>query len=402
MWKLLTFLIIVSNNQFKFEGNRTLSDSLLQKYLGNCKNSPDSVIARKIIELYMNFGFPFVKVKIEHKDDIKIVWIKEGPIVKLSGIVIKPKKYRNLISILPHIKGKTFSPQLIDKIKRRVNSIDYIEIKELKFIRKRGKTFLALGIREIYPPNSINSALSVTSKGITGFLDINVRNLYGRPISLTTTYNLVRDTRKLEIDVKLPFLFRSSFGVYGNYANQIVDSTNYVTIGGGINYTIERLEISNGVERNIVNGIKKATLGRFSLKYTLSWLRIYLDLKYSKNDYRDLLKVGFKQKRFYIKFAQFSVSSGLENLRPDMSNGLEFLRGYEFGSVEMKEGWVLGTDFYLLKWLFLFGDYGKIQNIEYKSVGIGGISNKGMITYGIHSGIPWYDGILTISLKIAM
>ncbi len=403
MWKLLTFLAIVSNSQFQFEGNRTVSDSLLQKYLGNCENSPDSILARKIIELYMNYGFPFVKVKIERKNYTKIVWIKEGPIVKLSGIVIRPEKYRNLISILPHIEGKTFSPQLIDKIKTRINSIHYIELKRLKFVQEKGGIFLFLDIREVYPPNSINSALSVTSRGVTGFLNVSVRNLYGRPISITTKYNLIKSTRELNIRIKLPYLFGSPFGVYGNYTNKIIDTTNYLTIGGGISYTSGGLEVFNGVERDYVNKKEEAILGRFLLKYSLSRLKAYLGLRYSKNDYRDLLKIGFKLRRFYIKLSQFSISPGLENLRPDMTNGLEFLRGYEYGSIEMKNGWALGVDFYLLKWVFLFGDYGKIQNVEYKSTGIGVWSNNGMmITYGIHPGIPWYDGILTISLKIAL
>lgn len=402
MCKFITLLVIISNNQFHIYGNRTITDSLLQEYLIDFQDSSDSVIAQRVINLYLKYGFPFVQVKIHHKKNLKEIIINEGPIVKFSGIIVKPQKYKNLVSILPQIKGKTFSPELINRIKSRIRSIDYVEIKGIKFIGKQGKIFLSIYLKENYPPNSINSAITVTSKGFSGFLNLGLRHLYGRPFIIYIRYNFIRETRKLDIGVMFPYLLRSPFGVYGSYVNEIEDSINYLSVGGGIIYNTGRLKISNGIEKNILNRSEETTLGNFLLKYTGDRVRASFWLKYSKKDYRNLFKIGIKLSKFHARFAQFGVSSSLELLRPDLRNRLDFLRGYEYGTIDMRNGWTIGIDVYPLRWAFLFVDYGKIQNREFKSAGIGVISNKGMIIYGIHPGIPWYDGILTISLKISL
>ncbi len=404
MWKLLTFLVIVSNTPFRFQGNRTLSDSLLLRSLSNLPDSTDSTIAKKIIKLYLNYGFAFVRVKIQHVGNSRLILIHEGPIVKISGIVITPEKYRNLIAALPRVRGKTFSQGLINKIKNRIRTIDYVKLKNIEFTQKNGKIFLRINLTQIYTPNSINSALSVSPRGFSGFLNIALKNLYGRPVRIFTRYHVFKDIRKIKLSAGFPYLFRSSFGLYGDYENEIEDSISYLLLSVGINYRTGIFEVSSGIEKNITSNREEFTLGNLYLKYEIkNLLHSSLRLRYKGNKYRESLRIRITPCRLLdFKLAQFKITSGLDFLRPDFSNGLEYLRGYEPNSINMWNGWTVGIDLFPVKWGFLFVDYGEIQGNKYLSAGIGVTSRRGTVIYGLHPGIPFYDGILTISLKIAL
>ncbi len=395
MLKLLFLLTIFTvNPRVKIVGNRVLSHSIILNTISNCISQEDSVIALKILNLYLQRGFPFARVKIQRDRNSIVISIVEGPLAKISSIQVSPEKYRGIVSILPRVQGKIFDPRMVKTIERRVNSTKFLKFDHLSFLKTETGISLLVHVKEEKPPGMLIAALAGRPENLSGILNLKFLSFAGRPVNFDLSYSRISSLKRtMELDFTLPYIFGLGLSIYGTYRSEIEATRTSSTLGFGFTLRIAGFELNQGIQKRdtLIYAVTGAGLktGILSLKSKI----IYRTEEYRFTSHLDLNVWRLTPGVFL--FSQSNSHFDVEKL-----GGLRYLRGYPYASIEAVEGWVAKLDLEISGPFFVFGDYGVIKGNTYRSVGLGMRFSNGEIVYGLKPGDSFADGILTIALKI--
>ncbi len=238
----------------KIKFNSGLKDSLrLANYLSDLDNSVftkgniESVFSG-ILDYYENRGFPFASIKIEsvqfvgdsstrdHIVDL-LLTIDEGTKSKIDKIEIdgntKTKDYVIARAIrIP--KGGAYSQKEINGIPEKLNRLRFFEPVDVPtyFINSKNEGVLKIAVKEkqtnyfdgiagYIPPANDN-----TRGYLTGFVNINLRNLFGTGRAASFRWQQENQySQELEIQYLEPWLFGLPFNIQGSLFQRKQDST---------------------------------------------------------------------------------------------------------------------------------------------------------------------------------
>ena len=396
MWNLLIILIV--SQVYVVEGNRVLSDTVIIQRIVH--DSTDREIANGILHLYLDYGFPFARVKITRIGDSIRILIKEGPLAQLEGIEIEPQKYRGLMQILPAVKGKIFRANLLKIIKSRVNSVKFLKFQGIEFRKGNSGIILVVKARRVDSPARFLMSLSVANKRFVGFSNFTTRDLLGRPGLSSLQYSQVKEgSRNVLLKFELPYIKGSPMGLYAGYHNNLFDSDFSIVYRAGYDFRSEHMRISNGFMANETPDGREY-FAEFAGEGGISWVNLQSRLIYRSRKYRATLKFRVQMKRVEFYFYGFRTR-GAEFDAEDLGGPL-FLHGYPYGFSKATNGEILKIDVRIYRWFHLFTSFGYIESSRYLSYGLAILTPRGQIFYGLNPGAEFYNGILTVSLKIAL
>ncbi len=395
MLKILLFLAISAiNPHIKITGNRVLAHSIILNTVSEYLAESDSIIALKILNLYLERGFPFARVKITRSRDSIFISIKEGPLAKISGVRITPERYEKLRQILPDMRGKIFTPSLLKTVEERINSTEFLKFDYINFLKTEKGIWLLISVEETGPPAQLIAAASGNARNLSGFARIKFRSISGRPVDLRLFYLRGMDQRRsIEFSFLYPYFHGWGLSLYGSYRNEINGSDVHRAMGGGFVYQVKGILLRQGVQRQ-----DSEVFAETGFQVKTEIFKGDLNLIYRTKRYRvtsSMELLVWKLNTGLLIFTQSDPVFQVEKL-----GGTDFLRGYRYGSIEATSGWCFKVELNLLKPFFVFYDYGLIRDTIYKSAGMGVRFTNGEIVYGLPPGERFSDGILTVALKI--
>lgn len=251
---------------------------LTEKYLSNYPftSSELALLKKSIHQSLENNGYPFAKVKLDSIDfdgtTLKAnLVIDKGPEVRWSKIIIRGDQRisEKLISSYIQIKpGALFNQELLDLISSRLSLLPFIdEIKpaevlfrpwgaELYLYLQTKKVSLANGIIGLQPKTSGNGYM------LTGDLQLKLVNELKRAESLSLNWKSIqRQTQSLDILLNTPNLFRTRFGLDGNF-NLYKRDTSYLDLKFqiGVQYALNNGSYAKFYYRNESSSILKGGL----------------------------------------------------------------------------------------------------------------------------------------------
>ena len=398
MWNLLLILII--SQTYSIDGNRVVSDSLIIQRIAH--DSTDREIAEDILNLYLDYGFPFARVKIMRSGDSVHIAIKEGPLARLEGIEIEPQKYRGVKQILPPLKGKIFRTDVLKTISSRINSVGFIKFQGIEFRKGESGIILVARVKKIDSPAKFLMSLSVANRKLVGFSDFTLKNLFGRPGLFSLQYSQIEEgARDILLKFDLPYIKGSPLGLYAGYHNILSDAGFSIIYRAGYDFRSEHIRFSNGIMANETPN-RRDYFAEFAGQgdFYAGRLNLLGRLIYRSGRYRETMRVGAHPGIIGLYFYGFRTRGAefdAENL-----GGPALLHGYPYGFLKATNGEVIKVDVRLYRWFGVFASLGYIEGERYLNYGISVLTPRGQIYYGLRPGVDFYNGILTVSLKIAL
>ena len=260
----------ISSEELSFIRKHT---SLNEKYISQIPFKPKeySNSLEKILNSYLNNGYPFVSINLEGEklDEFNLsghLNINRGKLYRWNKIHIKgdssiSKRFiSNLIDIK---KNDIYDESKIKEISNSINQIPYlVEIKssEILYTKNGAELFLYL---KSNPISSINGVLglqpSLNSEkvSVTGELNIKLLNTLKRGELLDIRWQSIREqTQSLKSKFNYPFLFNSPFGVDGNFTLYKRD-TSFLELNSsfGVQYILARGSTIKGYYQSISSNV---------------------------------------------------------------------------------------------------------------------------------------------------
>jgi outer membrane protein assembly factor BamA len=218
--------------------NSSLSEKLIRKT--NFSPREISNLLALIHQTYVNNGFPFASVSLEKIDFINSMLFAEIKIEKFAEFRIKkinlvgnPVVSPKLISAQIQIKeGDLYNQQKVNEISSKLTQISFIsEVKpaEILFTQEGVELFLYLKSKPVslingvvgLQPDPIKSKLS-----LTGELRLKLVNILKKAELFELNWRSIQvQTQSLKIQGVLPNLFRTPFGLDGQFQLYKRDST---------------------------------------------------------------------------------------------------------------------------------------------------------------------------------
>lgn len=208
--------------------------SLNERFISQLAFTPKvlSSTLKSIQRTYLENGYPFVSLQFEDviiegtnmsaelKVDRGKLYVWEEIHVKGDSSIAK-----NYVSSLLGIKeGDVFDESLLKKIKGRVQQVPFIkEIKphEILFTKTGAELFVYL---KSNPVSSVNGVVGLQPNPVTqrvlftGELNLKLLNVLKRGELVDVRWQSIRDqTQSLNARMNYPFLFKTSFGLDGNF-----------------------------------------------------------------------------------------------------------------------------------------------------------------------------------------
>ncbi|MES2800404.1 MAG: hypothetical protein V4638_10350 [Bacteroidota bacterium] len=215
-----------------------------------------SKLMKELLSNSLNSGYPFAQVKIEnisyqnqHVEGDLI--LNKGQYYQWKEIHIKGDSVLSTSTISSLIgihSGNKFKEADLNSISENLRQVNYLKIikpYELLFTEEGVELFLYL---ESIPISSANGIIglqpntSTNKMSITGELNLKLVNLLRRSESMQIAWRSVRSgTQSLNLALTYPFLFKSPFGLDGNFQLYKRDSTFLETkTNFGIQYFLGR------------------------------------------------------------------------------------------------------------------------------------------------------------------
>lgn len=210
------------------------NSTLNERFISQLAFTPKALAsALKSIHItYLNNGYPFarlqfVNVVVTGKNMSADLEVDRGKLYVWEEIHVKGDSTigQNYISSLLGIKvGDVYDESLLKKIKSRVKQVSFMkEIKphEILFTKTGAELFLYL---KSNPVSSVNGVVGLQPNPVTqrvsftGELNLKLLNTLKRGELLDIRWQSIRDqTQSLKARVNYPFLFKTSFGLDGNF-----------------------------------------------------------------------------------------------------------------------------------------------------------------------------------------
>lgn len=391
---LLSSMLFTTGPGVKIIGNRVLSHSTILNTISKNLQDADSLVAQKILGLYLTRGFPFARVKIVRSTDTVLVIIDEGPLARISGVRIEPDRAGGVKDILPDLRGKVFTPELIKTVEQRINSTGYLVFDHIGFLKAGGGIVLLISVKEIGPQALFGAAVTGNAGGISGYLKMKFLSIRGRPVNIQFDYSRITVLRgSLRFDLVYPFFHGLNTSIYTFYGSEIQGEESHRRAGGGMIFHVKGISIRQGFQRQ--DGV---AFGETGLKIRRGHLKLLSSIVYRSKRYRVTYRMGITRGRLGAELFLFTRSDS--TFQVEKLGGVEFFRGYRYGSIEATRGWGLKLDFHFTGQTFLFFDCGDVEGSFLRSAGLGLNFKNGKVIYGLRPGVPVFDGILTVALKI--
>ena len=334
--------------------NSGLKDSLrLANFLSDLDNAVftkgniESAFSN-IFDYYENIGFPFASIKIEsvqfvddsstHDHTVNLfLTIDAGTKSKIDKIEIEgnTKTKDNVITRALQIeKGESYSQKQIDDIPDKLNRLRFFEPVEVPtyFINSKNEGVLKISVKEkqtnyfdgiagYIPPANNN-----TKGYLTGFVNINLRNLFGTGRAASFRWQQENQySQELEIQYLEPWLFGFPFNVQGSLFQRKQDST-YVqrNFEGALEY-IATPEISASVIVNTQSTIPTERNVNVFTVYNSSAFTSGVNLKIDTRDDFYAPTSGILFINSY-KFTQKTINGPAQFITADTKTKLNFQR----------------------------------------------------------------------------
>ncbi len=251
---------------------------LTEKYLSNYPftSSELTLLKKSIHQSLENNGYPFAKVKLDSIgfDSTTLIAnlvIEKGPEVRWTKINIRGDQRisEKLISSYIQIKPDAlFNQELLDLISSRLSLLPFIqEIKpaEILFRPWGAELFLYLQTKKVSLANGV-VGLQPKANGngymLTGELQLKLVNELKRAESFSLSWKSIqKQTQSLDIALNTPNLFRTRFGLDGNF-NLYKRDTSYLDLKFqiGIQYALNNGSYIKFYYRNENSSILKGGL----------------------------------------------------------------------------------------------------------------------------------------------
>ena len=278
--------------------------NLNERFISKLDFTPKSLAGalKSVQSAYLNNGYPFARVQfknvvIEGSRMSAELQIDRGKLYVWEEIHVKGDSTITVsyISSLLGIKvGDVYDEALLKKIKGRIKQVSFLkEIKahELLFTKTGVELFMYI---KSNPVSSVNGVVGlqpnpVTQKvSFTGELNLKLLNTLKRGELVDIRWQSIRDqTQSLKARMNYPFLFKTSFGLDGNFDLYKRD-TSFVELRttAGVQYFMSHGSYVKAFYQNIQSNVLKggknnptyAKLGSTSSNnYGLSYVRQSLD-----------------------------------------------------------------------------------------------------------------------------
>jgi outer membrane translocation and assembly module TamA len=278
--------------------------TLNERFIAQLEFTPKALAAalKSIQTTYLNNGYPFVRMQFQ---DVLIegsrmsaeLQIDRGNLVTWEEIHVKGDSTitQNYISSLLGIKvGDLYDESILKKITSRVKQVSFLkEIKphELLFTKTGVELFVYI---KSNPVSSVNGVIGLQPNPVTqrvsftGELNLKLLNTLKRGELVDIRWQSIRDqTQSLKARMNYPFLFKTAFGLDGNFDLYKRD-TSFVELRStiGVQYFMSHgsylKAFYQNTQSNVLSGGKNnptyAKLGSTaSNNYGLSYVRQSLD-----------------------------------------------------------------------------------------------------------------------------
>ncbi|MCJ8291287.1 MAG: hypothetical protein MJK07_16050 [Flavobacteriales bacterium] len=257
---------------------------------------------KSIQKTYLDNGYPFVRLQfvnvvIQGSNMSADLQIDRGKIYVWEDIHVKGDSTitRNYISSLLGIKvGEVYNESALKKIKNRIKQVSFMkEIKphEILFTKTGAELYVYI---KSSPVSSVNGVVGlqpnpVTQKvSFTGELNLKLLNTLKRGELVDIRWQSIRDqTQSMKVRMNYPFLFKTSFGLDGNFQLYKRD-TSFIELRttAGVQYFMSHgsyvKAFYQNIQSNVLSGGSNnptyAKLGTTaSNNYGLSYVRQSLD-----------------------------------------------------------------------------------------------------------------------------
>jgi len=257
---------------------------------------------KSIQKTYLDNGYPFVRLQfvnvvIQGSNMSADLQIDRGKIYVWEDIHVKGDSTitRNYISSLLGIKvGEVYNESALKKIKNRIKQVSFMkEIKphEILFTKTGAELYVYI---KSSPVSSVNGVVGlqpnpVTQKvSFTGELNLKLLNTLKRGELVDIRWQSIRDqTQSMKVRMNYPFLFKTSFGLDGNFQLYKRD-TSFIELRttAGVQYFMSHgsyvKAFYQNIQSNVLSGGNNnptyAKLGTTaSNNYGLSYVRQSLD-----------------------------------------------------------------------------------------------------------------------------
>lgn len=257
---------------------------------------------KSIQKTYLNNGYPFVRLQFA---DVVIggsslsasLEVDRGKLYVWDDIHVKGDSSitKNYISSLLGIKvGDVYDESILKKIKGRIKQVSFMkEIKPHEILFTKNGAELYVYVKS-NPVSSVNGVVGLQPNPLTqkvtftGELNLKLLNTLKRGELLDLRWQSIRDqTQSLNVQVNYPFLFKTSFGLDGNFELYKRD-TSFIELQttAGVQYFMSHgsyiKAFYQNIQSNVLSGGKNnptyAKLGTTaSNNYGLSYVRQSLD-----------------------------------------------------------------------------------------------------------------------------
>lgn len=234
------FLSIEKEYQKLIKYESVISEKLVSKIAFTPKNVVD--ILQKIEKSLLNQGYPFAIVKLDsirfHDTDLfaqiqiqknrKVTW---GEIILKGSSVISS----SLLQAYIHVQsGETYQEEQVKNISNQLKQIPFLEETkpfELLFHEDKVDLYLYLNAKPVSLVTGVlglqpNTKNNTTSYALTGDIRMKLVNLLKKAENIDLQWkNLQANTQNLKSSASFPTLFKTAFGVDGQFQLYKKDST---------------------------------------------------------------------------------------------------------------------------------------------------------------------------------
>jgi outer membrane protein assembly factor BamA len=401
------------NNNLKigditFEGNIVFSEKVMRGLLPKKETKFTEELFKKgiekIINFYLNKGFPFVKVKPEQFwiDSSYISWsflIEPGELQRVNKVFVEgltytdPEFLQRKISIR---NNDIFSEKEIRRSVLRLEELNYINIDSFKVIptSDKGLVNVCIYLKE-QTDGDFKGAISYSNNGgFSGLVSFSNSNLFGRGRRMNIELEKERDKYQTELfEYTEPDIF--SFPANLNFSlthNYIKNNYNLVSFASGMEYFYRDASFLVQLGFEIISSQNMSETYPFldaGFSYKSKPFDVFYKERFRKGKGWDLKTLA------YIYFFAFVLK--LEYFKLSFNeNNLTFYRSFRgYPGMTVKEGAVVGFELKReigLLTAYPFIDANFFKNEWHYSYGFGLRIRRFSLEYAVPKGIAPSDG----------
>ena len=335
----------ISTEELSFIQNHT---NLNEKYISQIPFKPKeySNSLKKILNSYLNNGYPFVSLKLEEEklEELNLsahLKIKRGKLYRWNKIHIKgdSSSSKRFISNLIDIKeNDIYDESKVKEITNRINQIPYlVEIKPSEILFTEHGAELYIYIKS-NPISSINGVLGLQPSpsdekiSITGELNLKLLNTLKRGELLDIRWQSIREeTQSLKSKISYPFLFNTPFGVDGNFTLYKRD-TSFIELNSsvGVQYILTRGSFIKGYYQSISSSVLSGGSNNPEFSNLGNVKSNYYGLAYSSN------KVDYIQNPRKGTVIYFESSVG--NRKAQVNDSSQIIKSFTYrGKIKLEQ-----------------------------------------------------------------